>query len=197
MLYFKRKYFDDLGKKIGLKFSKLSISPNQWSLLGLFLVLISFYFLINQNFLISGIIFIFAASIDMIDGAVARATKKASVFGAYIDTVVDRIVEFVIILGLFLNQYPDFIFPVKLWIFLLLFSSMMVTYTKSAASEKKLVKREMEGGGLLEHPDRMLLILAIILVSSFSLLYASFLIVITTFLVATTAFQRFLRAIKR
>jgi phosphatidylglycerophosphate synthase len=147
--------------------------------------------------LVAGIVFLIAASVDMIDGSVARATRRTSVFGAYLDTIIDRIIEFVIILGLFLVPYPDFILPTSIWLFAMLFSSLMVTYTKAAATEKKIVLGGMRGGGLLEHPDRMLLIAATILASYFSMEYASYLIAISTVLIIITAFQRFFIAIRR
>ena len=196
MLYFKRRYFNKMSKKIGIIFSKLSLSPNQWTLSSLILVIISFYFLVNQNFLIGGIVFVFTISIDMIDGAVARVTNRVTIFGGYLDTIIDRLIEFIIILGLFLNRYPDFIVPMNVWLLFLLFGSLMVTYTKAAAFEKGVIKKELKGGGILEHPDRIILILAIILISNFSMLYASYLIVITTILVGTTALQRFVIAIR-
>jgi len=196
MLYFKRKYFNKLSKKIGIRFSKLSLSPNQWTLSSLILVIISFYFLVNHNFLIATIVFAFTVSIDMIDGAVARVTNRVTIFGGYLDTIIDRLIEFIIILGLFLNPYPDFILPMNVWLLFLIFGSLMVTYTKASAFEKGMIKKELKGGGILEHPDRMILILAIILISNFSMLYASYLIVITTVLVGITALQRFVIAIR-
>ncbi|MEM5782254.1 MAG: CDP-alcohol phosphatidyltransferase family protein [Candidatus Aenigmatarchaeota archaeon] len=96
MLYKQRKHFKKLSEKVGYFFSKLSISPNQWTLLSLFLALIVFYFLVNQNFILSFVFCIITISIDMIDGAVARATKKSTKFGAYLDTTVDRFIEFFI-----------------------------------------------------------------------------------------------------
>jgi phosphatidylglycerophosphate synthase len=196
MLYFKRKYFNKLSKKIGITFSKLSLSPNQWTLSSLILVIMSFYFLVNQNFLIATIVFAFTISIDMIDGAVARATGRVTIFGGYLDTIIDRLIEFIIILGLFLNPYPDFILPMNVWLLFLIFGSLMVTYTKASAFEKGMIKKELKGGGILEHPDRLILILAIILISNFSMLYASYLIIITTILVGITTLQRFVIAIR-
>jgi len=157
--------------------------------------MITFYFLVKGEFLISTVLLAFTSFIDVIDGAVARATKKASIFGAYLDTIVDRLIEFVTILGLFLVGYPDFILPMNFWLASLLFSCLMITYSKAAASEKGLVRKELKGG-ILEHPDRMLFFIAIVLVSNYSLEYASFLIVAMTILTITTAVQRFLIAIK-
>ncbi|MFH0929543.1 MAG: CDP-alcohol phosphatidyltransferase family protein [Candidatus Aenigmatarchaeota archaeon] len=197
MLYIKRKYFDELGRRIGETVGRLPITPNQWTMSSLLIVLLSFYFLVTQNFIVAGIVFLIAASVDMIDGSVARAKRRVTVFGAYLDTIIDRIIEFVIILGLLLIPYPDFIMPMNIWLFVMLFSSLMVTYIKAAATEKRIVLGGMKGGGLLEHPDRMILIAATIIASHFSFEYASYLIAITTTLIIITAVQRFLIAIRR
>jgi len=84
----------------------------------------------------------------------------------------------------------------NIWLLFLLFGSLMVTYAKASAFEKGVIKKELKGGGILEHPDRMILILAIILISNFSMLYASYLIVIATILIGITALQRFVIAIR-
>jgi len=195
MLYKRRIYFDKLGKKIGFTFSKVSLSPNQWTFLSLVLALIMLYFLINQNFLFASVIFAFTAFIDVIDGAVARETKKVTKVGGYLDSITDRAVEFIIILGLSLNNYPDFIFSMKIWLLLLLFGSFMSTYTRAAAFEKKVFK-DLKGG-ILEHTDRLILFLIVFIISIISLKYASYLIVLIAILANISALQRFLRAIKR
>jgi archaetidylinositol phosphate synthase len=195
MLYKRRNYFDNLGRKIGKIFSKLSLSPNQWTLLGLFFTLILFYFLINQNFLFAAVTFVFTAFIDMIDGAVARETKKVTKVGGYLDSIADRVIEFIIVLGLFLNSYPDFFLPIKIWLLFLLFGSFMSTYMRAAAFEKEVFKNLK--GGILEHTDRLIFFLIIFIVSIFSLAYASYLIVLMAILANISALQRFLRVIKR
>jgi len=195
MLYKRRIYFDNLGRKIGKMFSKLSLSPNQWTVLSLVFTLVLFYFLINGNFLIATVIFAFTAFIDMVDGAVARETKKVTKVGGYLDSIIDRVIEFIIVLGLFLNKYPDFIIPIKIWLLFLLFGSFMSTYTRAAAFEKEVFKNLR--GGVLEHTDRLIFFLIIFIVSIFSLSYASYLIVLMAILANISALQRFLRAIKR
>ena len=196
MLYKKRKYFKNLSKDLGYTFSKLLLSPNQWTISSLILAIILFYFMVNQNFLASFVLCILTISIDMIDGAVARATNSATKSGAYLDTMIDRFIEFFIIFGFLFIGYPGFIFSSSIWIILLLFGSMMSTYSKSAALEKGLTKKELKGGGILEHTDRLLLFLVIILISYFSLRYAVYLIVITTVLTFVSFLQRFFIATK-
>jgi archaetidylinositol phosphate synthase len=195
MIYKNRKMFENLSVRAGTLFSKLQLSANQWTMLSLMLIAVTFYFLVTGDFLVSAILLAFTSFIDVIDGAVARATKKTTIFGAYLDTMSDRVIEFVTILGLFMIGYPDFILPINVWLATLLFSCVMITYAKAAASEKGLVKNELKGG-ILEHPDRMLFFIAIVLVSIYSLEYASFLIAVMTILTITTAAQRFLIAIR-
>jgi archaetidylinositol phosphate synthase len=189
MLYKKRDYFVKLSKRIGIMFSRVPLSPNQWTLLGLLLTLITFYFLIKEDFLIASIIFAFTAFIDIIDGAVAKIKKKTSILGAYLDTVTDRYVEFIIISGLFFIAYPSFIFSDKAWLLFTLFGSFMTSYSISAAHEEGVEERKLRGG-ILERAERMIFLFLIILISTFSREYALYLIVIMAILSNITALQR-------
>ena len=195
MIYKNRKVFENISLSVGKTFSRLQLSANQWTVLSLLMVIVTFYFMISGNFLVSAVLLAFTSFIDVIDGAVARATKKTTIFGAYLDAVTDRVIEFVTILGLFFIGYPDFILPMSIWLATLLFSCVMITFNKAAAFEKGLVRKELKGG-VLEHPDRMLFFIAIVLVSAYSLEYASFLIAAMTILTITTAAQRFLIAVR-
>ncbi|MFH1229816.1 MAG: CDP-alcohol phosphatidyltransferase family protein [Candidatus Aenigmatarchaeota archaeon] len=195
MLYLNRKYFEKIGKQIGYAFSKIPVSPNQWTVISLILAFVTFYFLAAKEFIIAIAIFAFTAFIDMIDGAVARHTKKVTKIGGYLDSIVDRSIEFVIILGLFFANYPDFIVSIEVWLFLLLFGSFMSTYTRAAAFEKNVFK-DLKGG-ILEHTDRLVFFLLIFIVSIFSLEKASILVAIMSVLTVVSALQRFLKAIKR
>jgi phosphatidylglycerophosphate synthase len=200
MLWKRRKRLDKFGRKIGLIFSKVPLSPNAWTGLGLVLAVITAYFLANSEFLIATAVFAFAALFDMVDGSVARIKKKVSKFGGYFDSVADRTVEFLIILGFFLVGYPDFLIPTGVWIFLLLFGSFMSTYVRTVTFEKKFfgfkIKKDIKGG-ILEHADRVIVFFLIMIVSIFSLQYASYVIAATAVLSLVSALQRFSKATKR
>lgn len=197
MLYKKRKYFDDFRSSMGKKLVKIPLSPNQWTVLSLILAVILFYFLVNQEFLLSFVLCIITISIDMIDGAVARASNRATKFGAYLDTIIDRFIEFFILFGFLFVGYPDFVFSSQAWLMILLFGSMMSTYSKPAAFEKGLIKEELKGGGILEHTDRLLMYLLIILLSYFYKEYAIYLIALTAVLTLVSFLQRFRKVTKK
>jgi phosphatidylglycerophosphate synthase len=195
MLYLNRKYFEKLGKHIGSIFGRMPITPNQWTLFSLVLALLTFCLLISRQFLLALVAFAFTAFIDMIDGAVARQKKQVTKVGGYLDSIIDRTIEFVIILGLFMVSYPNFIIPASLWLMILFFGSFMSTYTRAVAFEKEVFK-DLKGG-ILEHTDRLIFFILIFGVSIFSLAYASYLIALMAVLTVISALQRFMKAVKR
>jgi len=193
MLYLKREMFKDFSEKVGKSFDKIPLTANHWTMLSLVLATITAYFLINQNFLYASLFFALLAFLDMVDGAVARIRNEATKFGAFLDTVVDRVTEFLVVLGLFFVSFPDVFFSSKIWLLLLFFGSQMTTYVKAAASEKKLTENELKGG-ILERPERLILIFLIVLLLNVSLEYSLYLLVITASLANLTAMQRFYKA---
>ena len=50
--------------------------------------------------LIGGVIMLFGASTDMLDGAVARVSNKETRFGAFFDSIADRLGEAAVFFGL-------------------------------------------------------------------------------------------------
>lgn len=105
----------------------------------------------------SAIFFFLAVFFDFTDGAVARFRGKATKRGAYLDTICDRYVEGIILLGFLFLPLPKFGWDAKFWIFLALFGSLMTTYAKAAAKEKELTQGELKKG-LLGRPERTILI---------------------------------------
>ena len=139
MLEQQRKNFKEIEKIVGKVFSKFGLKASHYSLLSIFFAILSLYFLITINLLLAFIFFILAGFLDLVDGAVARITKKATKKGAFIDTICDRYVEGIILLGFLFLPLPYVLFPSKIWVFLAFFGSLMTTYSKAAAKEKELV----------------------------------------------------------
>ena len=187
--------FKSSSIRMGMAFSKLPFSPNQWTLISLIPAIATFVLLFQGEILLAAVAFSIAAIIDVIDGAVARVTGRVTALGAYLDTVVDRVVEFLLIAGLVFVAYPALYVSHYMWLLLLLFGSFATTYVKAAAAEKKLVTEELRGG-ILERGERLLLLIAILVVSSFDLMFGMYLIAITTALTLITAFQRFVIGIR-
>ena len=194
-LYKRRERFSSLSISIGIAFSKLRLSPNQWTLISLLPVMAAVYFLANQQFLAAAGLFLLSGFLDLVDGSVARVTGRVSKLGAYLDTVVDRYVEAIIILGLFFVGLPAFFIPGNTWLFIYLFGGMMTTYVKAAAKEKELTEREIKGG-ILERAERLMLLFLGILLASIDLQYLTYVIALLAVLANISAIQRIWIAVK-
>lgn len=168
MLDTKRSWFKDVEKIVGKMFGVLSITPNQYTLLSGLMAVISMYFIIKELFWVAIIFFLIASFLDFVDGAVAREKNMSTKVGAYLDTIFDRYVEGIILLGLLFVNLPS-IFGISghIWVYLVMFGSVVTTYAKAAAKEKDLVNQELKGG-LLSRAERLILIfIALILAAMY------------------------------
>ena len=194
-LYKNREKLTGFSLVTGKIFSRLGLSANAWTVIALFFTLLTAYFLIKDQFGFALVTFIVAAFLDSVDGAVARFRKEASKLGAYYDTISDRYMEGIIALALLLIALPSFYLPSYFWVALYMFGSMTITYAKAAAKEKELSKTEIRGG-LLERPERLILLAIGIMLANFSLTYFTYVIVLLAVLCNITAIQRFWIAVK-
>jgi CDP-diacylglycerol---glycerol-3-phosphate 3-phosphatidyltransferase len=85
----------------------LRISPNAITTAGFFVSVGAAYLLSEGEIVIGGIVMLAGAIMDMFDGAVARLTNKASTFGAFLDSVLDRLGEAAVLFGLLVFYVRD------------------------------------------------------------------------------------------
>jgi phosphatidylglycerophosphate synthase len=127
--------------------------------------------------------------LDLIDGAVAKFTNSATKKGAYLDTIFDRYVEGIILLGFLFLPLQKIYLDAKLWIFLSLFGSFMSTYAKAAGKEKDILKEELKKG-LLERPERLFLIFLSLILGIFNFSWMIYPIIFLAIFSNFTAVQR-------
>ncbi|HLD85633.1 MAG TPA: CDP-alcohol phosphatidyltransferase family protein [archaeon] len=187
MLYKNRDKFKAKNDKVGKFFSKMPLTANQWTFLSIIFALISSFYIITGNFLTAAVLFAIASVMDVVDGAVARARNSASPKGGHLDNIVDRYVEFIIIFGLMFVSLPLYYIDSKVWLLLLLFGSMMTTYSKASAAEQMKISVK---GGILERGERLILLFVALVAGTFSKDIMSGIIIIAAILANVTALQR-------
>ena len=135
---------------------RLGITPNALTATGFLLTAITAFFLASGAFRWGGILLMFAAFFDMLDGAVARITEQMSTFGAFLDSTLDRYSESVTFLAMafFYSRHPRTRTELVL-IIVILVGSLMVSYTKARA-EALQVECNV---GLLQRPERIVLLI--------------------------------------
>ncbi len=112
-------------------FVRLGTPPWAVSLLGILFTLLSVVFMYRGWIRGAGAVMLFAAIWDTIDGEVARAQGKESAKGAFLDSVLDRLSEFVVFLGILL--FMDLSGLDSILLFALLFTSLAVSYIRARA----------------------------------------------------------------
>lgn len=92
-----RKYWSQAVKPMFGVCQRTGIKPFHITLLGSVFIVLGCYQLINANNLLAILGFFMAGFCDATDGAYARATDQVTEFGGFLDSVVDRYNEFIIV----------------------------------------------------------------------------------------------------
>lgn len=146
-----------IARRAAQIFVRTPITPNMLTLFGLVLNIVVATLLATGHLVAGGVMIIVAGLFDMLDGALAKITNRVSAFGAFLDSVVDRYSEAVVLLGLLLYYYQQLsiqrVTEVVL-IYAILFGSVMISYTRARA-EGLNIKNEV---GLMARPERIILL---------------------------------------
>lgn len=134
----------------------------------------------------TGAVLVLAAGFaDMVDGAVARATGRGSPFGAFMDSVVDRYSEAAYFTGLVYFYAAGRDKMMAVLVVLVLTGSVFVSYAKARA-ESLIDECKV---GIMERPERVVLLALGYLVGGYGALVALLLLAALTHF---TAIQRIL-----
>ncbi len=100
-----REWYEEKTVKIGRLLLKTRLEPNHLTILSLIPAIASFL-LVSEAMLWQGLLmFLLSVSMDVLDGSLARASKKTTRFGKLLDHYVDRCVESLYLIGLTAGQY--------------------------------------------------------------------------------------------
>jgi CDP-diacylglycerol--glycerol-3-phosphate 3-phosphatidyltransferase len=86
-----QKYIDNVIDRLFLRYIPRSITPNQVTLIRFLLIPVVSLLLIIGKFDLALLVFIFAASTDFIDGAMARTRNQITDTGKVIDPIADKL----------------------------------------------------------------------------------------------------------
>ena len=168
--------------------SRLGVTPNGVTLMGLALSVVSAALIATGFLAVGGAVLLVSATLDMMDGALARLTGTASDAGALLDSVADRVAEAAVLLGVLVFALARGDTTLAVLVNLAIVTSVLVSYIRARA--EGLGVRETVG--LMTRPERVV-VLAIGLLSGFPTVALG----IITAGSAATAVHRFLHAWKQ
>ncbi len=155
------EFAEKISIRIGIICSRVPLSPNAWTVLSVVPALFGFYFLMQKQMWPAIAAFAVSALLDVVDGGVARVTGAVTNLGAYLDGMVDRFVEALLLFGLLFYGVPDWLLPGYAWISLLLFfGAVMTSYARAYADHRKALAEEdiKKMPGILERAERLILV---------------------------------------
>ena len=117
----------------------------------------------DGRWILAGILVILGATFDMLDGGIARRTGQVSRRGALLDSVMDRVAEGALLLGLLIyyTRSNTFDQTLALLTFIAFAGSMMVSYVRARAEGLG-----MKGtAGFATRPERVVVISVALLLS--------------------------------
>ena len=167
-----RGAYKKITEPMGKFFGKLNISPNTITMIsGLFAIATATMYSFNGRvgtfqfwWLIGFALSIITGFIDVIDGSVARATGKTTMFGKVLDPVMDRFAEFCFLIGISIGIYtyeplvnPTLAtIPVAIWC---LFSFAGMIFASYARARGESVARvNVESVGIMERREKLIIL---------------------------------------
>ncbi len=150
-LYFK-KVSDKIVIPIAKVLVKLKVSPDLITVIGVIATsLVSVIFIAQGKWLIGSILLFFVTALDLLDGAMARLMQRESLWGAFLDSVMDRISDGVILGSLIYYFYSiqnTTLMVLTIWALVM---SEVTSYTRARAESVGLEAKV----GIAERPERL------------------------------------------
>lgn len=178
---------------------RIQVSPNLATVLMLCFSILSFISIgFYENLLLFALFVFITGIMDGCDGTIARLTNKSTKFGAFFDSVMDRISEFFIFFGLFIfekNQYIWNLIDMKLIIIITFFASIMISYTRTRGENFRKGDFDI---GLMARSERLFYLVITMIVSFFwnftnEFLFLFMVLVLSTFIFRTVKIYKLIR----
>jgi archaetidylinositol phosphate synthase len=166
---------------------KMGLTPTQISFLGILLALSAGLCIWASQFnrlflLVASIAFMFSGVCDILDGAVARLHNESTIYGGFIDSLLDRYAEAFVLVAIIVSGQCD-----VLWGSIALVGSLLVSYTRARA---EATGAKMESIGVAERAERVIILVVAILATLVWQEALSWSIVILAILANATVLQR-------
>ena len=130
---------------------KLGFSPSGLTIIGVLVACVAAALIAQGMLAAGGVVMLVAGVFDMFDGAVARMTNRATKFGALFDSVMDRVSEAVVLLGLLWFYLDDGEQLGAVLVYVSIVGSTLVSYVRARAEGLGIECK----GGLMQRPERV------------------------------------------
>jgi len=160
---------------------RLGISPNVLSILGLAAAFAAMVVLALGRQWVGGLLIVLAGGFDSLDGTLARISGRTSTFGAFLDSIIDRVAEAAIYGGLLYFYVRSGAWLEPLMIYITVVGSFLVSYARARAEGLGVECKQ----GLLTRFERLAILVIALIIGQVPIA-----LVLLAVLTNVTAFQR-------
>ena len=141
---------------VGHALFRLHLRPNHLTVMGLAVSILAAAAFVTGHVRTGGLLVVLAGLFDFFDGSLARASGQVTPFGAFLDSVIDRYSDLVVLLGIVVlfSRFSNLRGAVAAMAALV--GSLMVSYTKARAESIGVACNV----GFMERPERMICLIA-------------------------------------
>ena len=145
-----------LSKLIKVLFRTTNLNPTYFTLLGLLVSLFAAAAFVCGEWFWAGFLILAAGFFDMLDGAVARTCGRVTSFGGFLDSVIDRYSDLVLIIGLIIYYARNHDMHLLILTAVVSIGTILIPYTRARA-EVFIPHCDV---GIMERAERIILLAA-------------------------------------
>ena len=159
------------AQRLAAALARLPITPNQITIGGMLATFVAGALAAFGDLLAAGLVMAFSGTFDILDGALARATKRMYPYGAFLDSTTDRYSEGAVYVGLaaYYLVHPGWqSVTMVLACFFALAGSYLVSYVRARAQSLGFTC----DGGLFARPERVVVTVVGLVLAGFGFWWA-------------------------
>ena len=136
-------------------FKRKEIDPVVFTVSGLISGIIASILILSGYLVAGGLMLIVSSCFDLLDGAIARNTGKVTSFGGFLDSVLDRYTDLIVMYGLFFYFLKRGEANLSAITFIAAIGVAIIPYAKARAEAASLTCNT----GIMERPERMIILI--------------------------------------
>ncbi len=184
-----RKWLGYITQPVAQLIAAIGVTANMLTITGLIFGVGAGVCIAFGRLKLAGVLILVGGTFDLMDGAVARASKAVSAFGALLDSVVDRYSEGAVFLGIaiYFSRFSTDIYKVIIGLALTglaLIGAFLVSYVRARA-EGLHVECKV---GIMQRPERVILLSLGVIFGNLYIINTSLLVIVLCILVVLSHF---------
>jgi len=131
-------------------------NPNSFTILGFFATLIASLLILKELWVAGGLMIILSGLLDLFDGVLARKLERVTLFGGFLDSVLDRYSDLLLLLALLIYYLRKGVPDLVVLTSVVSIGTILIPYVRAKAESLQIPCSV----GLMERAERIILLSA-------------------------------------